>query len=226
MSYHLVEGLFMDVARISGTGLAVTALLVSLGLAGCSKDEGSSAESSSVSAASSTSSAASSGEATAEADSAESSVAAEPSDYSALLMPATDVGDDAKTAGPAQLNPGGNPGVGQVYLSPDGTNRVIDTILVFPDAAAADSNFTSNKATLNEIVTGAPEPLDIGTNGVIAAGTSPDGSKAVTVVMFSEGQALVHLSFEGAPGDNIPAEMAHDIASKQDEAVKAGLPAE
>ena len=219
----------MDIARASSAGLTVTALLVSITLAGCTKDEGSSTASSSSSAASSSSSSSessSSESSSSESSSSESSPAPESTDYSSLLIPATDVGDNATTPGPPQLNPGGNPGVGQVFQSPEGNNRVVDTILVFPDAATADSNFTSNKATMNEIVTGTTEPIDIGTNGTIAAGTSPDGSKAVTVVMFSEGRALVQLSFEGAPGDNVPTEIAHDIASKQDEAVKAGLPAE
>jgi hypothetical protein len=212
----------MNVARVAGAGLAVTVLAVSMTLTGCSKNEGSSTASSSSSAASSSSSS----ESSTESDTSESSPAPESGDYSSLLIPATDVGDNATTPGPPQLNPGGNPGVGQVFQSPEGNNRVVDTILVFPDAASAESNFTSNKATLNEIVTGATEPLDIGTSGTMAAGTSPDGSKAVTVLMFSEGRALVHLSFEGAPGDNVPPEIAHDIAAKQDEAVKAGLPAE
>jgi hypothetical protein len=216
----------MNVVRVSGAGLAVTVLAVSMTLTGCSKNEGSSTASSSSSAASSSSSSESSAASSTEAGTSESSPAPESADYSSLLIPATDVGDNATTPGPPQLNPGGNPGAGQVFQSPEGNNRVVDTILVFPDVATAESNFTSNKATLNEIVTGTPEPLDIGTSGTIAAGTSPDGSKAVTVLMFSEGRALVHLSFEGAPGDNVPTEIAHDIAAKQDEAVKAGLPAE
>ncbi|HEX9833551.1 MAG TPA: hypothetical protein VGA66_10785 [Mycobacterium sp.] len=85
-----------------------------------------------------------------------------------------------------QSNSGGNPGAAQVYSSPDGKQQIIDTILVFPDVAAAESNFQSNSATLPTVVTGPPEPVEIGTNGVMATGTSPDGSKAVTVVLFSQ----------------------------------------
>ncbi len=203
----------MNIARISGASVAVAALLVGV-TAGCSKDEGSAPSSSSSAASSSAAS----------SSAVASSTSAAPADYSNLLIPATDVGDNATTPGPPQLNPGGNPGVAQVFESPDGKHRVIDTILVFPDTAAAESNFTSNKATLNEIVTGAPEPIDVGTNGTIATGTSPDGAKAVTVIMFSEGKALVHLSFEGPAGDNVPQEIGQDIATKQADAVKAGLP--
>jgi hypothetical protein len=208
----------MNTARTSAACLAGTALIIGVAVVGCSKDE------SSTPATSSASSSAASTSTSAEASSAESSPAAAPSDYSSLLIPATDVGENAVTQGPAQLNPGGNPGVGQVFASPDGTHRVIDTILVFPDAASADSNFESNNATMKEAVTGAPQPADIGTKGSIATGTSPDGSKAVTVVMFSEGKALVNMSFESAPGDGVPQDLALQIAHKQDDAVKAGLP--
>jgi hypothetical protein len=198
--------------------LAATALIVGVTVVGCSKDE------SSTPTTSSASSSAASTSTSAEASAAESSPTAAPSDYSSLLIPATAVGATTVTQGPPQLNPGGNPGVGQVFANPEGTRRVIDTILVFPDAATADSNFESNNATMKEAVTGAPQPANIGTKGSIATGTSPDGSKAVTVVMFSEGKALVNVSFESAPGDDIPQDMALEIAQKQDDAIKAGLP--
>ena len=102
-----------------------------------------------------------------------------------------DIGADTQTPGGVQLNPGGNPGAAQVYASPDGKQQIIDTILVFPDVGAADSNFQSNSATLNTVVTGPPEPVEIGTNGVMAVGTSPDGSKEVTVILFTQDRALV-----------------------------------
>jgi hypothetical protein len=218
----------MEIARVSATSLAVAALFVGVTVAGCSKGEESTPESSSSSAASSTSAEASPSEETsAEETSAEATPPpAEPGDYGALLIPASDVGSDATTPGGIQLNPGGNPGAAQVYASPDGTRQIIDTILVFPDVATADSNFESNSATLNTVVTGAPEPVDIGTNGVMATGTSPDGTKAVTVIMFSQGRALVELTYESAPGDAVPADVANDIAQKQAAAIEAGLPEE
>jgi hypothetical protein len=209
----------MNTARTSAACLAATALTVGLTVVGCSKDESSTPATSSAS-----SSATSTSPTTSTSTSAESSPAAAPNDYSSLLIPATEVGVTAVAQGPAQVNPGGNPGVGQAFANPDGSHRVVDTILVLPDAASADSNFESNDATMREAVTGAPQPVDIGTKGSIATGTSPDGTKAVTVVMFSEGRALVNISFEGAPGDGIPQVLALQIAHKQDDAVKAGLP--
>jgi hypothetical protein len=125
-----------------------------------------------------------------------------------------------------QLNPGGNPGAAQVYSSPEGHRKIIDTILVFPDVAAAESNFQSNSATMNQVTTGAPEPIEVGDQGVMAIGTSPDGSKAVTVILFTQGKALTSLNFESAPNDAIPPEQAQDIAMQQAAVIEAGLPAE
>jgi hypothetical protein len=213
----------MDIARLSATGVAVAALVIGVTAAGCSKSE-EKTESSTSSASSSTSAAASSSE---ESTAEETSTpAAAPGDFGSLLIPPTDVGNDTQTPGGIQLNPGGNPGAAQVYSNTDGSQQVIDTILVFPDVAAADSNFQSNSATMNTVTTGAPEPVEIGDQGVMAAGTSPDGTKAVTVILFSQGKALVSMNFESAPNDPVPPDVAKDIATKQAAAVEAGLPAE
>ncbi|MGO4445156.1 hypothetical protein AB4Z42_17545 [Mycobacterium sp. 2YAF39] len=213
----------MEIARLSATSLAVAALVVGITATGCSKSEDK-PESSTSSASSSTSAAASSSE---ESSTEETSAPpAAPEDYGSLLIPPADVGDNTQTPGGIQLNPGGNPGAAQVYASPDGARKIIDTILVFPDVATAESNFQSNSATMNTEVTGAPGPVDIGDNGVMATGTSPDGSKAVTEYLFTVDRALVNLSFESAPGDPVPPEVATDIATKQAAAVAAGLPVE
>jgi hypothetical protein len=213
----------MEIARLSATGVAVAALVIGVTAAGCSKSEEKTESSTSAASSTTSAEASSSEESTTEETSAPP---AEPSDYGSLLIPPSDVGDDTQTPGGIQLNPGGNPGAAQVYASPDGTRQIIDTILVFPDVATTDSNFQSNFATMNTAVTGAPEPVEIGDNGVMATGTSPDGSKAVTNYLFTVGTALVNLSFESAPGDPVPPEVANDIATKQAAAVEAGLPAE
>ena len=213
----------MDIARLSVTSLAVAALVVGVTAAGCSKKEDAPAETSTSAASPSTSAEATSSE---ESATEETSAPAEPTDYGTLLLPPADMGGDTQTPGGIQLNPGGNPGAAQVYASPDGKQQIIDTILVFPDVAAADSNFQSNSATLNTVVTGPPEPLEVGTNGVMAVGTSPDGSKEVTVILFTQDRALVSLNFESDPGDPVPPEVATDIATKQAAAIEANLPAE
>ena len=214
----------MDIARLSVTGLAVAALLVGV-TAGCSSKEESSSESSTSAASSTTSAEATTSEESA-AEETTSAPAAEPSDYGKLLIPPTDVGPDIVTPGGVQLNPGGNPGAAQVYSTPEGHRKIIDTILVFPDVAAAESNFQSNSATMNQVTTGAPAPVEVGDQGVIAIGTSPDGSKAVTVILFTQGNALASLNFESAPNDPVPPEQAQDIAQQQATIIADQLPAE
>ncbi len=150
----------MDIARLSVTSLAVAALVIGVTAAGCSKKEDSTSESSTTATSSSTSA-----EATSSEESATEETSAPPRSRATTArscIPPTDVGDDTQTPGGIQLNPGGNPGAAQVYASPDGKQQIIDTILVFPDVAAADSNFQSNSATINTAVTGAPEPVEIG----------------------------------------------------------------
>ena len=214
----------MDIARLSVTSLAVVALAVGVTASGCSKKDDSSSETSTSAASSSTSAEATSSEESAAAET--STPAAEPSDYGSLLLPPADMGGDTQTPGGVQLNPGGNPGAAQVYASPDGKQQIIDTILVFPDVAAAESNFQSNSATMNAVTTGAAEPVEIGDQGVMAIGTSPDGSKSVTAILFSQGRALVSLNFEGALDDAVPPDIAKNFATKQATLVADGLPAE
>lgn len=54
-------------------------------------------------------------------------------------------------------------------------------------------------------------------------GTRHDGSKSVTVLVFSEGKSFVTLEFDGKPEDPVPPAFATDIGQKQDAAIKSGL---
>ena len=57
----------------------------------------------------------------------------------------------------------------------------------------------------------------------MVSGTSPDKSKSVTVLLFTEGKAFVTLEFDG-PADSLPPQdFVNDVAQKQDAAVKKGL---
>ena len=56
--------------------------------------------------------------------------------------------------------------------------------------------------TLGSTLTDATSrPAPVGTDGTMAIGMSKDGSKAVTLLLFTEGPALVRLEFQSAPGD-------------------------
>lgn len=89
-----------------------------------------------------------------------------------------------------------------------------------PNGAAGVAQLFANA----DKVSGAWQPADVGSNGSIISGTSPDKSQAVTVLLFTEGKALVNLEFDSAPNDPIGPGVATDIGRKQDTAVKNGLP--
>ena len=56
------------------------------------------------------------------------------------------------------------------------------------------------------------------------SGTSTDGSKSITALVFDEGKAIVTMEFDGAPNDPAPPDLVNDLGQKQDAAIKsAGL---
>lgn len=184
--------------------------LVVLTAVGCSSD--SKSKESSTSAASS-------------ASSTSSSAAAQPADYTALLIKATDlVAPEVFSASAPIPNPNGNPGVAASFSNPDGTHVVGDTILILSDPAAASKALDAAKGTLGSNVTGGtPAPIAVGTGGTSVTGTSPDGTKSVTVVLFTEGKAFVTLEFDGPAGADAPPDFVTDVSQKQATAVKTGL---
>lgn len=201
------------------TGLAATAILVGVAMTGCGSNKSSTASSSSSSPASA--SASSSKQATA------TSAAAEPSDYGTLLIKATDIDvpNDTFTAMPVTPNPGGQPGVSGGFTNAAGNRVIGDTIMILPDASAAATAAEGAKSALGSNVTGAPQPASVGSNGVVASGPSPDNSKFVAVLLFTEGKAFTTIEFDSAPDDPVPPDVVMAIGQKQDDAIKAGLPA-
>jgi len=199
---------------VMAAGLAATTMVVGVAVGGCSSNKSSTASSSASASASSSTSATS------------SSAAAQPTDYSALLIKASDIPGDAFTMQPPQLNPGGKPGVAATFANQGDTREIGDTILVLPNASDAASTLQANITAAGPTVSGGtPQPADVGTGGTMLTGTSPDGAKAITILMFSEGKGVVTLEFDGAANDPVPPDGALDIARKQDAAIKNGLPA-
>jgi hypothetical protein len=146
-------------------------------------------------------------------------------DYTALLIKASDIGGDYTAAQPPSQNPNGTAGVAQLFTGPDNSRRIGDTILIAADAAAAVAGLENSKKNfLGKVSGGTWQPADVGSNGAILSGTSPDNSQAVIVLFFSEGKALVDLEFNSAPNDPIDPGVATDIGRKQDAAIKSGLP--
>ncbi len=122
------------------------------------------------------------------------------------------------------LNPNNAAGVAQLFVNSDNTRRVGDTILIVADPAAAATGVKNTKPNYEVKVRGTWQPVDVGSNGAMISGNSPDNSQSETVLLFSEGKALVNLEFDSAPSDPIDADIAKDIARKQDAAIKKGVP--
>jgi hypothetical protein len=203
----------MKIPMIALAGLAATTMVVGVSVVGCASNKSSTTSSS--------------GSATSPASSAASSSSNAPTaDYTGLLINDSDITlpGDTFTAQPPTQNPNGQPGVATVFTNQNDTRKIGDDILILPDADAAVSELDLEKAALGNIVTGGtPAPAAMGTAGTMVSGTSPDGSKAVTVLLFTEGKAFTNLEFDSAPNAPVPPEFVTDIGQKQDTAIKNGL---
>ena len=200
----------MKITPMAALAVGAAATLLTAGCGGSS----SSSSSSSAPATSSSSSASST-----------SSTAAS-TDYATLLIAASDIvaPGDTFTAQEPTVNPNGAPGVATVFSNGGDTREIGDTILVLPDAAGAATALKGATAALGtSVVGGTPAPASIGSDSVMVSGTSPDGAKAVTVLLFTQGPAFVTLEFDSAAEDPVPPEFVLDVAGKQDQKVTAGL---
>jgi hypothetical protein len=195
-------------------GVVVTSLVVAVSVVGCATNKSSTTSSS----ASATSSAAKA--TTSSASSAQSA------DYTGLLIKDTDIilPGDTFTAQPPIQNPNGQPGVATLFSNHNDTRKIGDDILILPDADTAVSELDLEKAKLGNVVTGGtPAPAAVGTGGTMVSGTSPDGSHAVTVLLFTEGKAFTNLEFDGPPNEPVSPGFVADVGQKQDTAIKNGL---
>lgn len=154
-----------------------------------------------------------------------SSTTAQPNAYTGLLIQATDINAPIQfTGGQPTNNPNGQPGVAITFSSEDNSHVIKDTIQVLADPAAATSALNAAKGAQGSAVKDPKTaPFNVGTGGTTLSGNSPDNSKGVMVVMFTEGKAFVTLEFDG-PVDSLPPEdFVTDVSQKQDAAVKKGL---
>jgi len=164
-----------------------------------------------------------------------SSAPAQPSGYTALLIQATDI--DAPMpfiADSPTNNPNGQPGASITFRSqphPEDQSgvtvkdvQIIDTIRVLPDPAAATSALNTAKTGQGLVKDPKTDSSNVGTGGTTLSGASPDGSKSVTALMFTEGRGFVTLEFVGgSDSPPPPPDFVTDVGQKQDAAVKKGL---
>jgi hypothetical protein len=149
---------------------------------------------------------------------------AQPPDYTGLLIRATDVAaPQSFTAAPPINNPNGQPGATTSFSDRDRTHVIVDSVQILPDPAAATRALESAKAATDGYVHGVPELIAVGTGGTTISGPSPDGSKGVTVLLFTEGRAFAELEFDGPPDDLVAPDFVADVGTKQDAAIKRGL---
>jgi hypothetical protein len=146
------------------------------------------------------------------------------SDYTALLIKASDINaPEPFTAGPAVKNPNGQQGATTTFSDQDHSHAIVDTIQIMLDPAAAANALDSAKAMQTESLNGKPAPVDVGVGGTTISGTSPDRSKGVTMLLFTEGKAFVTLEFDGPKEMLAPLDFVTEVGRKQDAVIKKGL---
>jgi hypothetical protein len=201
----------MELARITVAGWAVATVALGAATTGCGADHNTSSPASTSAASSST-------------GAVTSPSAGQQTDYSNLLIKASDIGGDFTTPQPPVLNPNNAAGVAQLFANADNSRRIGDTILIVADPKVAAAGIENTKANYAAKVSGTWQPVDIGTNGAMISGNAPGNSQAITVLLFNEGKALVNLEFDSAPNDPIDPGVATDVGRKQDAAIKGALP--
>jgi hypothetical protein len=142
------------------------------------------------------------------------------SDYTTLLIKASDINaPEPFTASPAVNNPNGQQGATTTFSDQDRSHAIIDAIQILPDPAAAANALDSARAVQHETLQAKPMSVDVGVDGTTISGSSPDRSKGMTVLLFTEGRAFVTLEFDGPSYALAPP----DFGQKQDAAIKKGL---
>lgn len=200
----------MRTSLVVTAGFSVATALVAMSMAGCDSHS-----------KSSTATSRSAGPTT-----SQSAAQGQPTDYTRLLIRAEDIdAPEAFTATQPIKNPDGKEGAATTFRDDDGSHVIVDTILILPDPAAATAALDAAKTTLPGSTTGRTHPVQVGSGGTSISGDSPDGSKGITMLRFTEGRAFVTLEFDGPAGMAAPPDFVADVGQKQDAAIKSGLPA-
>jgi serine/threonine protein kinase len=153
------------------------------------------------------------------------SAPAQPTDYTGLLIQATDIDAPVQfTGSPPVKNPNGQPGIATTFSTQDGSHAIKDTIQVLADPAAATDALNAAKGGQgNAIKDPQTGSANVGTGATTLSGNAPDKSKGVTILLFTEGRAFVTLEFDGPTDSLPPQDFVNDVAQKQDAAIKKGL---
>ncbi|MBB3602603.1 hypothetical protein FHT40_002236 [Mycolicibacterium sp. BK556] len=153
--------------------------------------------------------------------------AAAPVDYTRLLLQARDVSTtgDAYIAEPATPNPDSRPGAEVLIVNQEQTKAISILIVALDNPAAGPSALAEAQAGLAKSVNPGPaQPSIVGTGGTVVSGNSPDGTKSVTVLLFTEGSTLARVEFDGLPGQPADANFVTNVGQKQAIALRVGQP--
>jgi hypothetical protein len=146
------------------------------------------------------------------------------SDYTKLLIKTSDIkAPDAFTAGPPTRDPNGQLGATTTFSDQDHSHVIIDTIQILLNPEAAANALDSAKAVQHESLLAKPMQADVGVDGATITGLSPDHSKGVTMLLFTEGKAFVTLEFDGPSYALAPPDFVTDVGQKQDAVIKKEL---
>ncbi len=148
-------------------------------------------------------------------------------DYARLLIQDRDISatNDTYTAQSPIINPDGRPGAEVLLVNQDQTKAINILIVGLPHASDGPSALSEAVANLAKSVTGGtPQPAAVGTGGTVVTGTSPDGTKSVTVLLFTEGSTLARIEFDGVAGQPAAPAFVTDVGQKQGIALRVGQP--
>lgn len=196
---------------------ATTALAVSVAGCGGNKPQPSPSKSGSATSATSAPSSPSSAPA--------SSAQAQPNEYAKLLIAPSDINAPVPfTAAPPTGNPNGQPGVTTTFKDDDGSHAIKVTINVYDDPDSATNALNQAKGQQGGVIKDpSTQPSNIGSGGTMLMGNTPDRSKGVVILLFTEGKAFATLEFDGPTDTLAPPEFVNDVGQKQDAAIKKGL---
>jgi hypothetical protein len=125
---------------------------------------------------------------------------------------------------PPVLDPDGHQGVRQEFNHRDGTRGITTTIRMVPNPQDATGSLEAMRADLAPTVLGGGnEPVPVGNGGTLVTGTSPDGTKSVGVLTFTQGNAAVQVQFDGPANDPVPVDLVTQYGQDQAAAINRQL---
>ena len=146
--------------------------------------------------------------------------------YERLLISAQDLSDEEDTfhQQSAQSQPDGQPGASAFFVNDKDDRAISSVVLIYPDAATAEATLKQAETTLPSLVAGGtPQPIAVGTGGVVVKGAKPEEDKSVTLMFFTVDRALVRIEFQSAIGDTTTDKFVTNVGKMQAIALRTGL---